>query len=118
MTDLVGFEFLVIMGAEYRRRLILPRLLADNMNVLLLREVKLCESSGGQPIWDLRMRLNEEGRMYLDEGWTEFTNPYELHVSHVLKFRYIGNNQSVVKDFDRSMCSRSYWPYFPADGAS
>jgi hypothetical protein len=64
------------------------------------------------------VRINEEGCMYLDEGWAGFANWYQLCTGHVLKFRYHGNNQFVVKIFDRSICCRNYWPYFPDDGAS
>ncbi|KAK1670531.1 hypothetical protein QYE76_058690 [Lolium multiflorum] len=84
----------------------------------LLRDIELRESSGGQPYWDMRERVNEEGRMYLDDGWAGFADWYQLRSGHVLKFRYRGSSQFVVKIFDKSMCCRSYWPYFLADGAS
>ena len=74
MADLVGFEFLSIMREGFRRRLVLPRLLADDLHGLPLRDVELRESSGGQPIWDVRMRINDAGRMFLDLGWPEFAD--------------------------------------------
>jgi hypothetical protein len=118
MDDLVGFKFLVILVVGYKRQLVLPHLLADELEDHLLRDIELRESSGGQPYWDLLVRVNEEGRMYLDEGWAGFADWYPLRTGNVLKFWYRGNIQFIVKIFDRSMCCCSYWPYFPADGAS
>jgi hypothetical protein len=34
----------------------------------------------------------------------------------MLKFRYRGNNQFVVKVFDKSMCCRNYWTDLLVDG--
>ena len=118
MADLVGFEFLSIMGEGFRRRLVLPRLLADDLHGFALREVELRESSGGQPIWDMRMRINDTGRMFLDLGWPEFADWYQLRSGHILKFRYRGNGQFAVKVFDETMCHRTYYPYFLGDAES
>ena len=41
MADLVGFEFLCIMGEGFRRRLVLPRLLTDDLHGLPFRDVEL-----------------------------------------------------------------------------
>jgi hypothetical protein len=70
----VGFEFRVIMGVGYRRRLVLPRLLANDMEGHLLGDVELRESSGGQPYWNMWVRVNDEGRMYLADGWAGFAD--------------------------------------------
>ena len=110
MADLVGFEFLCIMGEGFRRRLVLPRLLTDDIHGLPLRDVELRESSGGQPIWDVRMRINDAGRMFLDLGWPEFADWYQLSSGLILKFRYRGNGQFTVKIFDETMCCRTYFP--------
>jgi hypothetical protein len=45
---------MVILGAGYKRQLILPRLLADDLEGHLLRDNELRESSGGQPYWICR----------------------------------------------------------------
>ena len=118
MADLVGFEFLAILGEGFRRRLVLPRLLADDLYGLPLRDVEVRESSGGQPIWDMLMRINSQGRMFLDLGWPEFADWYGLHEGHILKFRYRGNSQFAVKIFDESMCCRCYIPIFPDESGS
>ena len=115
MADLVVFEFLSVMGEGFRRRLVLPHLLADDLHGLPLRDVELRESSGGQPIWDMRMRINDAGRMFLDLGWPEFADWYQLSSGLILKFRYRGNGQFAVKVFDETMCRRTYYPYFPGD---
>ena len=115
MADLVGFEFLSIMGEGFLRRLVLPRLLANDLHGLPLRDIELRESSGGQPIWDMRMRINDAGCMFLDLGWPEFTDWYQLSSGLILKFRYRGNGQLAVKVFDETMCRRTYYPYFPGD---
>ena len=118
MADLVGFEFLAILGEGFRRWLVLPRLLADDLYGLPLREVGLRESCGGQPIWDMQMRINSQGRMFLDQGWPAFTDWYGLREGYILKFRYRGNNQFAVKIFDESMCCRCYIPIFPNEEGS
>jgi hypothetical protein len=41
--------------------------------------------------------------MYLDDGWAGFTDWYQLRSGYMLKFRYRGNNQFVVKVFDKSI---------------
>ena len=116
MADLVGFEFLSIMGEGFRRRLVLPRLLADDLHGLPLQDIELRESSGGQPIWDVRMRINDAGRMFLNLGWPEFADWYQLSLGLILKFRYHGNDRFTVKIFDETMCRRTYFPYFPGVG--
>ena len=118
MADLMGFEFLSIMGEGFRRRLVLPRLLADDLHGLPLQDVELRESSGDQPIWDVRMRINGAGRMFLDLGWPKFADLYQLSSGLILKFRNRGNGQFAVKVFDETMCRRTYYPYFPGDAES
>ena len=115
MADLVGFEFLSIMGEGFRRKLVLPCLLTDDLHRLPLCDVELRESSSGQPIWDVWMRINDVGRMFLDLGWPEFADWYQLSSGLILKFRYRGNGQFAVKIFDETMCHRTYFPYFPGD---
>ena len=115
MADLVDFEFLSVMGEGFQRRLVLPRLLANDLHGLPLRNIELRESSGGQPIRDLRMRINDAGRMFLDLGWPEFADWYQLCSGHILKFRYYRKVQFMVKIYDETMCRRTYYPYFPSD---
>jgi hypothetical protein len=46
--------------------------------------------------------------MFLDGGWQDFADHYELQVGYVQKLRYRGQGRLSVKVFDDTMCRLSY----------
>lgn len=59
--------------------------------------------------WHVKL-LEEEGSMYIGEGWREFVRAHELEIGYFLVFRYEGDMVFSVEIFDYSCCLKEYTP--------
>jgi hypothetical protein len=70
------------------------------------------DGSGGQPLYDIEVLHNEEGKSYLTGGWERFFTDYGLEQgwSLILTHR-AGSPILYVRVVDGSGCARAYFPW-------
>jgi hypothetical protein len=112
-TGLISFEFLVFLPAGFMRWLKLPGMFVEELSKYPPCELRMREASGGQPVWDLEIWMDNAGHMFLCGGWQDFATHYELRVGPILKLRYRGEGRLSVKIFDDTLCRWSYYPPLP-----
>jgi hypothetical protein len=69
------------------------------------------DGSGGQPLYLVEVLHDEEGKIYLTEGWAKFFAEYDLKRgwSLILTHRF-GLPILCVRVVDDSGCARAYFP--------
>ncbi|MBA0707040.1 hypothetical protein Golax_019122 [Gossypium laxum] len=60
-------------------------------------------------VWKVEL-TKSDGKIWLENGWLEFSNHYSLDIGHLLVFRYVGNSNFHVIIFDKSASEMQY-PY-------
>jgi hypothetical protein len=115
--DLIGFELLVFLLAGFNRWFKLMGKFVEELLTYPSTKLWMREASGEQPIWDLKTWKDDTEHMFLRGGWQDFATHYELHVGHVLKVWYCGEDRLSVKIFNYTPYLRSYYmPLFDEFG--
>jgi hypothetical protein len=52
--------------------------------------------------------FDEHGKMYLRNGWDKFAPAHNLKNGHLLTFLYEGDDEMIVKVFDKTSCRSHY----------
>jgi hypothetical protein len=88
--------------ARSRERLPLPASFVGTMGKNPPTSFMIEDGSDGQPLYDVEVLHDEEGKSYLTGGWERFFNDYGLERgSHILCVRVV----------DGSGCARAYSPW-------
>lgn len=67
----------------------LPRAIAKELDRVKLRKVSVISRIG---TWEMKIQRNaSDGRLYLGDGWTEFSNAHVLTDWHLIQFRSLGD---------------------------
>lgn len=43
-------------------------------------------------IWKMKLKKKHDGKVYLEEGWSDFAQYYSIQFGHLLLFKYVGNS--------------------------
>jgi hypothetical protein len=70
------------------------------------------EGSGGQPLYLVEVRHDEQGKSYLTDGWTRFPDDYDLKWGCSLILTHHARSPILcVCVIDTSGCARAYSPW-------
>jgi hypothetical protein len=103
---------LVPLLAGSNERLPLPASFAGTMGRNPPTSFMIEDGSGGQPLYDVEVLHDEEGKSYLTGGWERFFHDYGLERgwSLILTHR-AGSHILCVRVIDGSGCARAYSPW-------
>jgi hypothetical protein len=98
--------------AGSRERLPLPANFIGTMGKNPPTSFMIEDGSGGQPLYDIEVLHDEEGKSYLTRGWERFFTDYGLERgwSLILTHR-AGSPILCVRVVDGSGCARAYFPW-------
>ncbi|KAK9136204.1 hypothetical protein Syun_015534 [Stephania yunnanensis] len=99
VTKSFHFFKIVSPAAIANRRLGLPKKFSREFG-RNLSDVAILKVPTGKD-WQIKVR-NENGDMFLQEGWQQFKEEYSISAGHFLVFRYEGNSNFHVLIFDMS----------------
>jgi hypothetical protein len=108
-----GFATAVVpLLAGSNERLPLPASFVCTMGKNPLTSFMIEDGSGGQPLYDVEVLHDEEGKSYLTGGWERFFHDYGLERgwSLILTHR-AGSHVLCVRVIDGSGCARAYSPW-------
>jgi hypothetical protein len=107
--DLSIFEFGVTIhqGMSWDR-LHLPHRFASIVDGQEPHHVLLHVSSGATGLWPAEVMFDDNGRMFLHNGWRCFAHSHAIEVGHFVVFKYDGHCDFNVKAFTATMCRRHY----------
>jgi hypothetical protein len=70
------------------------------------------EGSGGQPLYLVEVLHEEQGKIYLADGWTRFIDDYDLKCGWSLIFTRRAKSPILcIRVVDTSGCARTYSPW-------
>jgi hypothetical protein len=103
---------LVPLLAGSRERLPLPASFVGTMGRNAPTSFKIEDGSGGQPLYDVEVLHDEEGKSYLTGGWERFFSDYGLERGWSLLLTHrAGSHILCVRVIDGSGCARAYTPW-------
>ncbi|MBA0677691.1 hypothetical protein Goari_019087 [Gossypium aridum] len=85
----------------------IPRKFMKNHGNSMSSPAMLSFPSGA--VWKVEL-TKSDGKIWLENGWLEFSNHYSLDIGHLLVFRCVGNSNFHVIIFDKSASEMQY-PY-------
>lgn len=99
--------FKVLMPGDFDHKLKIPlgfkkHIIHDNLGMVTIQ-------SPLGTTWHVELQ-EEEGSMYIGEGWREFVRAHELEIGYFLVFCYEGDMVFSVEIFDYSCCPKEYTP--------
>jgi hypothetical protein len=98
--------------AGSRERLPLPASFIGTMGKNPPTSFMIEDDSGGQPLYDVEVLHNEEGKSYLTGGWERFFTDYGLERGwSLIPIHRAGSPILCVRDVDGSGCARAYFPW-------
>jgi hypothetical protein len=104
---------LVPLLAGSKERLPLPASFVGTMGKNPPTSFMIEDGSGGQPLYDVEVLHDEEGKSYLTGGWERFFNDYGLERGWSLILTHRARSHILcVRVVDGSGCARAYssWP--------
>jgi hypothetical protein len=103
---------LVPLLAGSKERLPLPASFVSTMGKNPPTSFMIEDGSGGQPLYDVEVLHDEEGKSYLTGGWERFFNDYGLERGWSLLLTHrAGSHILLVRVVDGSGCARAYSPW-------
>ena len=91
VPGLIGFEFIVVLGADFEHRLLLPQCFRDSFEIPMVCWMLLSEASAGQLYWwEVKVEADPSLRVGWEKGWPGFVHAHDLEEGDILKFRYHG----------------------------
>jgi hypothetical protein len=103
------YFFFCITGAQCREIQRLPLKFMKFMDVQELREVVLCEQSGGGTPYEVEVWYDGAGEQYFKGGWSQFAEDHDLHQGFFMTFDFhIGTLKFNVRIYDGTQCQKEY----------
>jgi hypothetical protein len=103
------YSFFCIAGAQCREIQRVPLKFTNFMDGRELREVVLCEHSGGGTPYEVEVWYDGDSEMYFKGGWSQFAENHELHQGFFMIFDYhVGTSKFDVKIYDGTQCQKEY----------
>ncbi|KAK1627115.1 hypothetical protein QYE76_001430 [Lolium multiflorum] len=75
-------------------RLRLPQRFAPIVNVKEPRDVVLRVSGGAIGLWPEEVLFDDEGQMFLNNGWRRFARAHAIKAGHFIVFKYDGHGNA------------------------
>jgi hypothetical protein len=98
--------------AGSKERLPLPASFIGTMGKNPPTNFMIEDGSGGQPLYDVEVLHDEEGKSYLTEGWERFFTDYGLEQGWSLILNHRARSPILcVRVVDGSGCARAYSPW-------
>jgi hypothetical protein len=98
--------------AGSRERLPLPASFIGTMGKNPPTSFMIEDGSGGQPMYDVEVLHDEEGKSYLAGGWEQFFTDYGLEWGwSLILTHHAGSPILCVRVVDGSGCARAYFPW-------
>ncbi|KAB1669453.1 hypothetical protein E1A91_D03G020300v1 [Gossypium mustelinum] len=101
------FLKIILQDTIQNGKLGIPRKFVKNHGNSMSSPAMLSVPSGA--VWKVEL-TKSDGKIWLENGWLEFSNHYSLDIGHLLVFRYDGNSNFRVIIFDKS-ASEIQYPY-------
>jgi hypothetical protein len=98
--------------AGSKERLPLPASFIGTMGKNPPRSFMIEDGSGGQPLYDVEVLHDEDGKSYLTRGWERFFTDYGLERGWSLILTHRARSSILcVRVVDGSGCARAYSPW-------
>jgi hypothetical protein len=65
-------------------------------------------SGGTTGLWSTEVMFDDEGKMFLHNGWRCFVRSHAIEVGNFVVFKYVGHNIFTIKVFDETICRHQY----------
>jgi hypothetical protein len=103
------YSFFCIAGAQCREIQCLPLKFTQFMDGRELREVILCEHSGGGAPYEVEVWYDGAGEQFFKGGWSDFAEDHDLRQGFFMTFDFhIGTSKFDVKIYDGTQCQKEY----------
>jgi hypothetical protein len=103
---------MVLLLAGCEERLQLPASFVGTMGKVPPMNIMVEDGSGGQPLYQVEILHDEEGKSYLTEGWEQFFTDYNLEWGWSLILTHRSMSPILcIRVMDGSGCARAYSPW-------
>ncbi|KAK9697307.1 hypothetical protein RND81_08G028900 [Saponaria officinalis] len=100
-----GASFIKLLGLDFSKELQIPREFVTVFNGCVPHRFIL-ESGVIKECWRVEVEEDDDGEIYLREGWAEFVEAHPLEVGNYLLFEYEEQSIFLVKIYNRDGCQK------------
>ncbi|KAK1603956.1 hypothetical protein QYE76_027629 [Lolium multiflorum] len=86
----------------------LPQRFASIVDGKDAHHVLLRVSGSATNLWPAEVMFDDEGQMFLHNGWRRFVRSHAIEAGHFVDFKYNFHGEFSVKVFEKTTCCRHY----------